>query len=616
MEGYFNKLLVFIFAGVSIVMLMWTVNSGTLVGVKNTVRNEIEVYDEPLNRADEIIVQAERKKVLILSSIGDNVSDKLSKNILRVCNQLKLNGTVMDVSRKDTVSYMGYDIIVIATADINGGFGNDISRVVNYVENGGRLFWAIMPDETGGAFNSVRNALGITDVGGYSHITGLSFKDELIAGSRGLSFEGEEFSDSSIFVRLENTCRIYVESPEEKQPVVWSSDYGKGRIVFYNATSSAGDYMTGMLGGCFAALYDEFMYPVVNAKVVFIDDFPSPQYNSESDIIKNDYNRTVREFYRDIWWPDMQSAAKKFNLSYTGLFMATYNDIVNPDDFEYSMDSMEQYFGNSLLKNDFEIGAHGYNHQSLTLKGGTPAELGYTPWNNQGDMEASLSELKSIAESLFTGLKLQSYVPPSNYLSPEGRAAVAEALPDLKIISGVYTNEASEGDVYVQDFEIADDGIAEFPRFTSGMTDSAYEDFVALNGCGLYGVFSHFIHPDDILDKDRSNGLTWQELLDNFCKKVNLINERFEGLRPLTASPAADALKISYSIDVKTAVLDDKIIGSCYNFYGEASFFLKSDKKASAASDGCTVTPLTGLYDTDYYLVKVSRPSFVIKLED
>lgn len=616
MEGYFNKLLIFIFAGVAIVMLMWTVNSGTLVGVKNTVRNEIEVYDEPLNRADEIVVQADRKDVLILSSVGDSVSDKLSKNILRVCNQLKLNGTVMDVSRKDTVSYMGYDIVVIATTDINGGFGNDIARVVNYVENGGRLFWAIMPEETGGAFNSVRNALGITDIGGYSHITGLSFRDELIAGSKGLSFEGEEFGDSSISVRLEEACRIYVEAPEEKQPVVWSSDYGKGRIVFYNATSSAGDYMTGMLGGCFAALYDEFIYPVVNAKVVFIDDFPSPQYNSESNIIKNDYNRTVREFYRDIWWPDMQSAAKKFNLSYTGLFMATYNDIVNPEDFEYSMDSMEQYFGNSLLKNDFEIGAHGYNHQSLTLKGGTPAVLGYTPWNSQEDMAASISELKSIAESLFPGLKLQSYVPPSNYLSPEGRAAVAEALPDLKIISGVYTNEASEGDVYVQDFEIAGDGIAEFPRFTSGMTDSSYEDFVALNGCGLYGVFSHFIHPDDILDKERSNGLTWQELLDNFCRKVNLINERFEGLRPLTASMAADALKISDSIDVKTAVLDDKIIGSCYNLYGEASFFLKSDKKASAASDGCTVTPVTGLYDTDYYLVKVSKPSFAIKLED
>ena len=92
-------------------------------------------------------------------------------------------------------------------------------------------------------------------------------------------------------------------------------------------------------------------------------------------------------------------------------------------------------------------------------------------------------------------------------------------------MSGVYTMEGENGDVYVQEFVMASDGIAEFPRMTSGMLQSAYEDFVQVNAAGLYGVFSHFIHPDDILDEERGGGKAWQELLDAFCEKVELIND-------------------------------------------------------------------------------------------
>ena len=54
------------------------------------------------------------------------------------------------------------------------------------------------------------------------------------------------------------------------------------------------------------------MYPVINASCIFIDDFPSPQYENTSDVTKKEYNRTVKEFYRDIWWPDMQKVANRY----------------------------------------------------------------------------------------------------------------------------------------------------------------------------------------------------------------------------------------------------------------------------------------------------------------
>lgn len=616
MNGYYNKLKGFIMVGIVVTVLMWVVNSGILTTLTAANFSSIDILEEPINAYSSDFNLKGTQNVLVLYKAGDENSEKLSGNLSKVFEQLRMNSDLLDVSRKDTVSYMEYDMVVIASNDLEGDYGREINRVMDFVDKGGKLFIATLPATDGATLNSIYRNIGISDYGNYVSIEGLVFKEELMAGSKGMTFTGSEFADVSLAVQLEDKATVYVESENNKVPVIWSYPYGEGETVFYNATSSSGDYFTGMLGGCIMALYDDFMYPVINAKVIFLDDFPSMQYNSDSDVIKKDYNRTVKEFYRDIWWPDMQSAAKKYDLAYTGLFVATYDNIVDPDYFNYIKDDMEQYFGNSLLKNNFELGAHGYNHQSLTLEGGTPESFGYKAWKSIADMRDSLVELLGISNFLFKDVKLQTYVPPSNYLSDEGRQAVIEALPDLKVISGVYTNEGAEGAVYCKDFGIAQDGVAEFPRLTSGMLDNDFDDFVTMSGLSLYGVFSHFIHPDDILDEERGAGLTWQELLDNFCKKVDMVNQRFTGMRALTASTASDALRISDSIKVNFIKSEDTIMGNCFDYYGEAYFLLKTDKKPKAASASCTITPVTGVYDTDYYLVHITGTSFIINLED
>ena len=113
------------------------------------------------------------------------------------------------------------------------------------------------------------------------------------------------------------------------------------------------------------------------------------------------------------------------------------SDETDPASLTYTESSTELYFGNSLLKNGCEMGAHGYNHQPLTAAGGTPADMHYQPWAGEADMTASLEKLVEITGQMFPAVTLRSYVPPSNYLSEEGRRAVVQALPDLEVISGI-----------------------------------------------------------------------------------------------------------------------------------------------------------------------------------
>lgn len=312
----------------------------------------------------------------------------------------------------------------------------------------------------------------------------------------------------------------------------------------------------------------------------------------------------------------MQKIAEKYGDVYTGLFIATYNDIVDPNQFTYEKTSMEEYYGSSLIKSGNEMGAHGYNHQSLTLEGGTPKSMGYAPWNNWQDMAASIDQLTEIAGSLFPGVRFQTYVPPSNYLSTEGRRAVKQALPGLKTISGIYTNEGEEGEVYVQDFVMAEDGIAEFPRITSGMLQSDYDKFAAVSAMGLYGTFSHFIHPDDIFDEERGQSQSWETLYENYCDMMDEIHQKYSFLRSLSASDAADALKVYDALVPHLEIEEEEIHGSVEDFKGEAFFYLKTDKKPKAADGSCLVEKIDEKDGSLYYLVTVKEANFRIKLVD
>lgn len=229
---------------------------------------------------------------------------------------------------------------------------------------------------------------------------------------------------------------------------------------------------------------------------------------------------------------------------------------------------------------------------------------------------ASLTELRDIAQGLFPQVKFYTYVPPSNYLSEEGRQAVAEALPDLQVISGVYTKEGEEGSVYVQDFSVAEDGIAEYPRVTSGMLEDTYDEFAAMNACALYGAFSHFVHPDDILDKERGGGQGWEDLFQAYCDKLGLVNRYFESLRPLTAVEAGQALRVADALDVSLTVEGDTAAGRCNGFTGSACCYLRTDKDPQVDNETCRIFPVCGGYEGCWYLVEILQPEFSFSLKE
>ena len=568
--------------------------------------------EEPLQ-----VTEAKEPRALVLYSPQRQDSVGYEKNIRLALKHLRIEADSLELTRTQSISYTDYDMVILASAYWEDELTDSSARLMNYVEDGGQLLLATVPESIGAQFDTSYRRMGIVDFGDYLNYNTITFAQDLLPGLMGRTFSGDTFADVALTVTLEDSACIYAwakDTEGRSTPLIWSYDCGQGRVTVFNSTSGRGDFWRGIVAGCINTLSDTVMYPVINALCIFIDDFPSPQYESESDVVREEYNRSAREFYRDIWWPDMLQIAKAYGDVYTGLFVATYNAETDPAKQTYTESATELYFGNSLLKNGYEMGAHGYNHQPLTLDGGTPVELSYTPWSSVQDMTASLQTLTDITAQLFPAVTLQCYVPPSNYLSEEGRRAVIQALPDLEVISGIYTNEEEEGDVYVQDFTVAEDGIAEFPRVTSGMAPDDYEQMSALSALGLYGAFSHFIHPDDIFDLERGGGKSWEELYRSYCAFMSDIHKTFPWLRALSATEAGDALRICDAAKPHLIFEETQITGSVENFLGPVTFYLKTDRIPKAADDACTIRRISAGNGAGYYLVTVQNPNFTIRL--
>lgn len=598
------------------VVILISNNGMTLQGLALRPASAVSLQKEPSAEPLQI-TESTTPRALVLYSPQRQDSAGYEKNVRIALEHLRIEGESLPLANARDVSYDDYDLVILASAYWEEELPESAARLMDYVEAGGKLLLATVPESIGPQFDASYRRMGIVDFGDYLNYDTITFAEELLPGMAGRTFSGETFADVALSVTLENSARVYAwaeDAQGRRTPLIWSYDCGQGRVAVFNATSGRGDFWRGIVAGCINTLSDTVLYPVINALCLFIDDFPSPQYESESDVVRDEYNRSAKEFYRDIWWPDMLQIAKAYGDRYTGLFVATYNDETDPARQSYTASTTEQYFGNSLLKNGYEMGAHGYNHQPLTAAGGTPAEMHYQPWASRQDMTASLQTLADITAQLFPAVTLRSYVPPSNYLSAEGRRAVVQALPDLEVISGIYTNEEEEGEVYVQDFTVAEDGIAEFPRVTSGMAPDDYEQMSALSALGLYGAFSHFIHPDDIFDAERGGGKTWEELYRSYCSWMGDIHATYPWLRGLSATEAGDALRICDAAVPHLVFAPEEIRGSVENFLGPVSFYLKTDSTPKAADDACTIRRISAGKGPGYYLVTVQRPNFTIRL--
>ena len=179
------------------------------------------------------------------------------------------------------------NIAVLSVTDLSV-LGDRLTSILDWVMEGHSLL-ILYPPYNEESFMSIAPHLGITSVGNsMTLVEGLHFTSDIMPGSnRDLSISDPY--NSSLDVTLDDSCEVFLEStgPVET-PLIWRKPLGKGTVVFDNMNFLEKAYR-GFHCAAYTLLEDECIWPVINGSTFYIDDFPSPVPEGDSQFIHKDF---------------------------------------------------------------------------------------------------------------------------------------------------------------------------------------------------------------------------------------------------------------------------------------------------------------------------------------
>ncbi|QWU13994.1 hypothetical protein SAMN04487895_101262 [Paenibacillus sophorae] len=538
---------------------------------------------------------------------NDEFSTKVNMQASRTLGYMKKEVSITDLSKKK-LKPSGCAAVILTVRDLSS-VGN-LDDLASYADQGGHIFLTSMPEQND-AFYRLYRKLGILNAGNYKDEAGVHLRDEVLIGESGLHIDDRFIMNTVMQVELDSSVHVNAET-SAGTPLMWSIPSGKGSIMVFNGTMLQEKINRGLIAGAISMMVPDFIYPVFNSKVVYIDDWPAPYGNSIDEAIYKTYKLNRHGFFNEIWWPDMLKIAKRYNVKYTAVLIESYQNRVTPP-FDSPSDSDPNGligYGREIIKSGGEIGLHGYNHQSLTMDQGTSAAFDYQPWNSVDDMTHSIQEAVSYAKQGFPEYTMFSYVPPSNVLSPEGREALKAGWKNLSVIASLFPEDAT-GISYVQEYELAKDGIMEMPRVTSGYEATPFVHWAAASVLTANGIFSHFVHPDDVLDSERNKNMNWENMYKTYSEMISGLNERYPWLRAQTSMEAAVDMKNMLTSRISVQQDNSSIKGSVTPLEDESYFILRTRKKVGNLS-GCSADKI----GDGIFLITVREAEFTIHLSE
>ncbi|MDO5131410.1 MAG: DUF2194 domain-containing protein [Eubacteriales bacterium] len=528
-----------------------------------------------------------------------------------ILSQMRIPYTEKEAAAFRAADLNGVRNVILSVTDLSI-MGNRLTLLLNWVISGHSLL-VLYPPYNESTFLSVASRFGITGVENtLAKVEGLHFTSEIMPGcGRDLSIV--DAYQSSLEVTLDEECEVFLEAAgSSRTPLLWRRALGGGTVVFDNLNFLEKAYR-GFHCAAFTLLGDTWIWPVINGSTWYIDDFPSPVPEGDSQFIQSEFGMDIKDFYTHHWWKDIYNLSKIYNIRYTGLVIEDYSAQVSGT-FPRNKDIQRfQYFGNMLLLEGGELGYHGYNHMPLVPENFDYIGQydSYRQWVSVDAMRDALNELSDFCHTLFPDEKFQVYVPPSNIISEEGRRLLAEDFPEIRAIASLYLPD--DNDVsYSQDFTVTEDGMVQTPRIISGYVLDDYMRTAAMSELYFHCVNTHFQHPDDVLDTDRGAALGWTELFRRITDYADWLHSALPQMRNLTGSELAGAVQRYDALQICREDTKKGIRVTLGGFCDEAWFYLRVNHgRPGRVTGGSLSEAAEGLY-----LVKAAGPEIEIEIID
>ncbi len=596
-----NSIRKFSFKGILVILLVFSLIAAILFVELSGI--QVNRYEKSLALLpqDKIITKEEAlaslaKHTLLLHNSADVSSQTALEQFAVILTDMKVGHASVDISKDALPSLDGFSQVIVLVSDLTP-LGNSVSYLCDFVYRGGAA-WFPLVLETNVYSSAISQLIGIDDLSPEYYVVESMYPREGFMIGGGRAFSVPDPFESSLTVVLSKDAQVYANADgPDGVPLVWKKKYGSGTFVVDNI----GVYdkaMRGFYAASYSLLSDVCVYPVINASTFYLDDFPSQIPAGNSEYIQRDYHTTIRDFYINIWWPDMMNFADEYGLKYTGLAIESYDDHVDGTADAAPDTGTFLNFGNMLLRKGGELGYHGYNHQPLALGNKDYKGLyDYKTWQSVPAMKRAFDDLVDLCDSLFPDAEFALYVPPSNMLSEEGRAFLTREYPHIRTISGIYFDDAADAELAlscVQEFAVDKAGIVDQPRVVYGFIMDDFLTMASVSELNLHYVNSHFTHPDDALDPERGAELGWGEMKRRFGGYLSWLYDSASGLRNLTGTEASAAVQRFAAVAPELKYTENGVRINIGNFYDEAQFLVRFNEGTPEDVMGGKLTHLTG----------------------
>ena len=562
--------------------------------------------DKAIPAADAIAGE-KATNLLVIDSSQEGVSDAESM-LDRVLLDMKVPTVTVDLAQGDEIPTLKqYQTMVIAMPNLDP-LDEHVLQIMQWVKKGGGVMFAMTPEKTG-YLDVIGPQIGI-ESSAYKYVVteGITpSKDFMLGGGQTYMFS-DPFK-SSLSVVLNDRAQVEAVSSNGRTPLVWRSSVESGTAVMCNI----GIYVKmvrGFYASAFSLLSSAMAYPVINSAAFYLDDFPSPVPSGNGKYIKRDYNMSISEFYSQVWWPDLVRLAERYGIRFTGVMIENYGDDTKNDPVRQTDNTQFEYYGGLLLRQNGEIGYHGYNHQPLVLPNTDYGnEYTYVQWPNRKAIVDSLNELIAFQKTVLPAATSSVYVPPSNILSSEGRKIIGEDVPQIRAIASMAFPPDSSLE-YVQEFGVAADGVVEAPRIVSGsMVNNSYMRLAAVSELNMHYVSTHFMHPDDLLDEDRGAKEGWETYRKGLEDYLDWLEQSAPSIRMQTGTECAAAVQRFSGLTVSMATSDDSWDLRLGNLIDQGWLMFRANNGTPGRVRGGSLTKLTG----NLYLLKATSATVHIE---
>ena len=562
--------------------------------------------DKAIPAADAIAGE-KATNLLVIDSSQEGVSDAESM-LDRVLLDMKVPTVTVDLAQGDEIPTLKqYQTMVIAMPNLDP-LDEHVLQIMQWVKKGGGVMFAMTPEKTG-YLDVIGPQIGI-ESSAYKYVMteGITpSKDFMLGGGQTYMFS-DPFK-SSLSVALNDRAQVEAVSSNSRTPLVWRSSVESGTAVMCNI----GIYVKmvrGFYASAFSLLSFAMAYPVINSAAFYLDDFPSPVPSGNGKYIQRDYNMSISEFYSQVWWPDLVRLAERYGIRFTGVMIENYGDDTKNDPVRQTDNTQFEYYGGLLLRQNGEIGYHGYNHQPLVLPNTDYGnEYTYVQWPNRKAIVDSLNELIAFQKTVLPAATSSVYVPPSNILSSEGRQIIGEDVPQIRAIASMAFPPDSSLE-YVQEFGVAADGVVEAPRIVSGsMVNNSYMRLAAVSELNMHYVSTHFMHPDDLLDEDRGAKEGWETYRKGLEDYLDWLEQSAPSIRMQTGTECAAAVQRFSGLTVSMATSDDSWDLHLGNLIDQGWLMFRANNGTPGRVRGGSLTKLTG----NLYLLKATSATVHIK---